>query len=125
MSTTGRTDNLHLLALLLLFVPVPQAMAAGCAAIMELEYSQRNTIANVRGTIDNEDCAASSGDYKLAVKIRDANGELKTLEFPETWQRLDNQTVEFKGEYPIGENVDLVSVRTKQMHCTCAGTPVE
>lgn len=125
MSTTGRTDNLHLLALLLLFVSVPQAMAAGCAAIMELEYSQRNTIANVRGTIDNEDCAASSGDYKLAVKIRDANGELKTLEFPETWQRLDDQPVEFKGEYPIGENVDLVNVRTKQMHCTCAVTPVE
>lgn len=125
MSTTGRIDNLHLLALFLLFIPVPQAMAADCAAIMELEYIQKNTLASIRVTINNEECAASSGDYKLAVKIRDANGELKTLEFPESWRRQDDQPVEFKGEYPIGENVDLVNVRTKQMHCTCTDAPEE
>lgn len=125
MSITGRTNTIRLLVLLLLFVPVPHAMATRCAAIMELEYSQRNTLVSLRGTIDNEECAASSGEYKLAVKIRDANGELKTLEFLESWQRQDDQPVEFKGEYAIGENVDLVSVRTKQMRCTCTDAPEE
>ena len=116
---------IRLQALVLIAGLAPQAYAGRCTAIMELEYSQRNTTARVSGTIQNEDCTASDGEYKLTFKIRDANGELKTLEFLESWQRQDDQPVELKGDYPIGENVDLVNVRAKMTRCTCPDTPEE
>lgn len=38
-------------------------------ARISIEYTQRNTMANVTGTIENEDCGASSGGYTVAVGI--------------------------------------------------------
>ena len=78
----------------------------------------------VPGTIAHNTCAASGGDYKLVVSVRNENRELQTLEFFESWQRQDDQPVKFSGVYPIGENVDVVRVRTVQLRCTCADTPV-
>jgi hypothetical protein len=103
----------------------PTLQSTQCAAMIELSYFQRNTIARVTGKIENKVCAASGGEYTLAVNVRDANGEIKTLEFVETWQRLDDKTVEFAKDYPIGENVDLTSVRSRRLRCTCAEAPKE
>ncbi len=72
------------------------------------------------GTIDNAVCAASGGSYDLAVSIRDANGETQTLEFTEAWHRSDDKTVEFTSDYEIGENVDLLRVRSRRIRCECA-----
>ena len=80
---------------------------------------------NVEGTIENKDCGASQGEYKLAVRIKDENRELKSLEFFESWQRQDSEPVRFVAVYSIGENVDLVSVRSVQLGCTCTATPAE
>jgi len=98
----------------------PPPQAASCQATIAFQYDQRDTIASVTGTIENGDCAASSGDYTILVSIRDEKGESKTLEFNESWQRDDDQPVQLKSEYRIGENVDLVRVRSRQSRCTCA-----
>ena len=97
-------------------VELPPVKSAQCAATIEIEYTQRDTLVSVEGTIDHQDCAASNGEQRLTVNVRDENRELKTLEFVEAWQRKDDQPVEFKVSYPIGDNVDLVSVR----RATCA-----
>jgi hypothetical protein len=101
--------------------PVPKTRY--CATTMELEYSQRDTLAHVEGQIDNNDCAASSGEYRLAIVIRGVGPEPRILEFVESWQRQDDQPVQFKGDYPIGENTDLIRVRSRQLRCTCAEIP--
>ena len=90
-----------------------------CAATMSLEYEQRNTVARASGTIENPQCAASHGEYTLVVTVRDANGELKTLEFKERWRRVDAKDVELMRDYGIGDNVDLVRVRARGLSCTC------
>jgi hypothetical protein len=104
---------------------LPAHKIAHCAATTEIEYTQRDTIVSVEGTIENTDCAASNGEYKLAVRIRDENRELRTLEFLGSWQRQDDQPVTFRGDYPIGANVDVVSVRPSQLACVCADPPAE
>ena len=91
-----------------------------CSARVEIEYLQNNTLAWAGGTIDTRDCAAASGAYTLQVRYRDAQGEVKTLESEETWRRDDDQPVHFEGEYPIGENVDLIRVRASKIRCECS-----
>jgi hypothetical protein len=103
---------------------LPEQKMLQCSAAIEVEYSQRDTVAGVALAIDTKDCAAASGEYKVIVSVRNEALELTTLEFAETWQRLDVQPVIFKKDYPIGENVDLVRVRTRGVSCTCAESPV-
>ena len=89
------------------------------------EYQQRNTIARLISTLAIADCpAAASGTFTVAVRVRDDSGETKPpVEFSETWQRSDDQDVKFTKDYPIGENVELVSVRVRNLRCTCADAP--
>jgi hypothetical protein len=99
---------------------LPAAKSPQCATTVAVEYTQRDTVVSVEGTVDHQDCAASAGEYRLTVSVRDESRELKRLEFLESWQRADDQPVAFTAEYPIGENVDLVSVRARPLRCTCA-----
>jgi hypothetical protein len=98
---------------------------AYCAATHTVEYTQKDTKVGVAGVIENKDCAASSGEYKLLVRVRDETGEVKTLEFLGSWQRDDDEPVKFGNDYPIGKNVDLVNVRAVQVRCRCADAPTE
>jgi hypothetical protein len=95
-----------------------------CSAAIVLSYNQKDTLASVEGTLENTVCAASSGEYTLAISVRDANGETQRLEFTEAWQRSDAKTLVLEADYPIGTNVDLLRVRTRRVSCTCAETPV-
>jgi hypothetical protein len=97
--------------------PVP---SSACQAVIALSFHQRNTLARVEGSIENTMCAASSGDYELTVTYKGLDGEQKMLEFTETWQRSDGETVMFVSDYEIGENVDLMRVRARRAHCVCA-----
>jgi hypothetical protein len=94
-----------------------------CNATMEIEYEQRNTVARVEGKIENPSCAACTGEYTIAVRIRDESGEFKTLEFPGKWQRADDKPVKLAADYPVGANVDVVSVRARGVHCVCTEPP--
>jgi hypothetical protein len=93
-----------------------------CEPTMSIRYEQRNTVARVEATIENPTCAACTGQYTIAVRIRDESGESKTLEFEGQWQRADDQPVKFTTDYPVGANVDLLNVRTKSLHCLCSAT---
>jgi hypothetical protein len=104
-------------------IELPAVPSAQCEASAESEYHQRNTLARLIGTIAVADCTAASGTYTVTVRVRDASGEIKPLEFSETWQRSDHQAVKFTKDYPIGENVELVSVRVRGLRCTCADAP--
>jgi len=104
-----------------LILPAPKNTS--CEASIQFAFSQRNTLARLEGTIENRTCAASTGEYSVGLRVRDAGGEIKTLEFRETWRRADDQPLTIKSDYPIGENVDLVSVRTRSLHCECTEQP--
>ena len=102
-----------------------------CEASIYFTYIQKNTVAVVDSTLSNSDCGASGGDYTVFVRFRDDNNEMQSLEYPETWQRDDNQDIESRKEYFIGDNVDLVTVRSRKLRCICdhsgeeAATPDE
>jgi hypothetical protein len=104
---------------------LPPLKGVQCAATIEVAYTQRDSTVGVEGTIANNVCGASTGDYKLVVSVRDTNRDLQTLEFLESWQREDDQPVRFSGAYPIGDNVELVRVRPVQLRCTCADVPAK
>jgi len=106
-------------------IELKQKATTMCAATAEFEYQQRDTVAHVTGAIENTQCAASGGDYVLAVTIRDARGEGTTLEFPQQWARSDAEPVKFTHDLPIGPNVDLQNVRARRLRCTCSEPPTE
>lgn len=96
-----------------------------CGASTTTRYQQRDTVARVSGTLEIRDCAAASGTFTVAVRVKDDSGVEKPLEFTQPWQRSDDQDVAFTADYPIGENVDLISVSLRGLTCTCTGLLAE
>jgi hypothetical protein len=103
--------------------PLPTTLQ--CGATTTTEYQQLNTIARVTGTLEIADCAAASGAFTVSVRTKDESGTETPLEFNETWQRSDDQDVTFTSDYPIGDDVALVSVRLRGLTCTCTEVPQE
>jgi len=93
---------------------------AQCEASVSTEYVQSPAFADVEGVIEVEGCAAASGEYTILARIRDERGEIRRLEFDETWRRDDDQSVTFSTRYPIGRNVELLNVRARGVRCLCA-----
>ena len=106
-------------------IETPALASTQCQATTTAAYEQRNTNARVRGTIKVESCKAASGEFTVTIRVRDDSGEVKTLELKEAWQRDDDRDVSFSTDYPIGENVDLVSARVRGLSCTCAAPATE
>lgn len=96
-----------------------------CKASLDFTFIQKNDTAVIESTLSNPDCGASSGEYTMLIRIRDENGELQSLQFPESWQRENAQTIESHAEYFIGDNVDLVSARARKLQCICDGSGEE
>jgi hypothetical protein len=117
-TTTLRTEMELKLA-----IAIPEILSGQCAATTTTEYQQMSTAAHVDGKLEIADCKAASGAFKIAVRVEDASGAEKVLEFEETWQRNDNENVTFTGDYPIGDDTELVSVRVRGLTCTCADPP--
>jgi hypothetical protein len=103
-----------------LAIDLPALPSAQCAATTTTEYQQRNTFARVNGAIAISDCSSAAGTYKVGVRVKSESGEDQVLEFSETWQRSDARDVSFTADYPIGENVELVNVRLRNLTCTCS-----
>jgi len=116
-TTTLKLEQQMKLAFTLNAPPAPLQ----CGASTTTRYQQRDTVARVSGTLEIRDCAAASGTFTVAVRVKDDSGVEKPLEFSQPWQRSDDQDVAFTADYPIGENVDLVSVSLRGLTCTCAG----
>ena len=96
-----------------------------CGASTTTRYQQRDTVARVSGILEIHDCAAASGTFMVDVRVKDDRGAEKPLEFSQPWHRSDDQDVAFTADYPIGENVDLVSVSLRGLTCTCTGLLTE
>jgi hypothetical protein len=106
-------------------VQIAPTRTKSCQATMSTASEQRNTVARVEGTIDTPDCDACGGDYTIVLRVRDESGETKSLEFAGSWQRKDREPVKFATDYPIGENVDLLGVRSRGLRCVCVDAPPE
>jgi len=104
-------------------VTIAPKATKNCQATIDTVSEQRNTVARVQGTIEISDCTECSGDYTIVVRVRDESGETKSLEFPGAWQRRNGEPVKLAADFPIGANVDLLSVRPKVQHCVCADAP--
>jgi hypothetical protein len=103
---------------------VPQPEALQCEATTLTEYQQRNNVARVTGSVSVANCpAGSAGTFDVVARVKDESGEIKPIEFPEKWQRDDTGDAPFTGDYPIGDNVELVNVRVRNLKCTCASAP--
>jgi hypothetical protein len=103
---------------------LPQPEVLQCEASTLTEYSQRNNVARVTGSVSIANCpAGSAGTFDVVARVRDESGEIKPIEFGEKWQRDDVGDAPFTGDYPIGENVELVNVRIRNLKCTCAEAP--
>lgn len=120
-TTTERTEH----RITLPSIKLDPLLSAQCAATAATEYFQQQATAHVASTISIQDCTAASGELTFALRIRDANGNVSPLEFNETWQRSGDGDVKLTADYGIGENVSLVSVRVRNLRCTCADAPAE
>jgi hypothetical protein len=106
-------------------VVLEQAPAPGagpvCEATSLTEYEQRNNVARVSGTVSISSCpAGTTGSFTLIARVRDDTGEVRPIEFEETWERADTADHRFEHDYPIGDDVFLQSVRVRGLTCTCA-----
>jgi hypothetical protein len=102
-------------------VPAPEVLQ--CEATTLTQYQQRNNVARVTGSVSISNCpAGSSGTFDVVARVKDESGETKPIEFAEKWQRNDTGDAQFTSDYPIGENVELVNVRVRNLKCTCAET---
>jgi hypothetical protein len=95
--------------------------STACEATAVLEYSQHGADVEVEATIENYDCAASSGEFTIETTVR-ADGKMDSdkLSFPETWSRDDENPVVITKRYPIGDNVDLMRVKVRKLRCECS-----
>ncbi|HWN38612.1 MAG TPA: hypothetical protein VNP02_08955 [Gammaproteobacteria bacterium] len=118
-ATTVRTEQQLKVSL---EVPAPEVLQ--CEASTLTEYQQRNNIARVTGSVSIANCpGGSAGTFDVVARVRDDSGEIKPIEFAEKWQRDAQGDAPFTGDYPIGENVELVNVRVRNLKCTCAEAP--
>ena len=98
-----------------------QPSAAQCEATTLTNTSSGTRLRTSTATVSVANCpAGTTGNFTLVARVRDDNGETRPIEFNETWQRDDAQDVSFNADYPIGENVELMSVRVRGLKCTCA-----
>lgn len=92
----------------------------GCEAKLQMEYWQKGDMAEVTSILSNPECAASSGDYKVFVRYRNADGDMQTNEYQETWARDDAEPIVTTRQYRIGDDVDLIRVRSRGLSCSCS-----
>ena len=76
-------------------------------------------MAHITGEINVDGCTIAAGEYTVSVRTRDDSGEILNTDFQETWERSDDQPIEFAKDYRIGDNVDLIRARVRRSSCIC------
>ena len=99
---------------------IPEIKLIPCQASISLAYYQRNTFAHVETSIENKSCIVGAGSLEISATIRDENSNTSTLAFPKQWQQNGDTKLEFVDDYPIGENVELLRVRSSKIKCDCS-----
>ena len=99
-----------------------------CEAQVSISYVQMNTRVRVETTVENEGCAASSGDYALRLRTVDGDGEIETRTFAESWSRANTEPVTTAKLYDIGSGRRLVWAQVSTApatNCRCHGVEDE
>lgn len=95
-------------------------VSQSCRASASLDYFQRGAEAEAEITVDNPQCAKSSGSFVVEVTIRaDGETESRKLKFEEAWARDDGQPVVLQRRYAIGDSVQLIRIRIRRLSCAC------
>ena len=94
-----------------------------CEARLEVEYYQKGDSVHVETVLNNEQCDASSGSYTLQVRYRGDDGEVRTADFEELWERSDAEPITLGKDYYVAENIDVMRVRSRGLRCECASAP--
>ena len=103
-----------------------ESKSGKCQATAATDYLQYGIEAQVDTSIDTEDCAVAKGNYVVILMIRtDKDKEPQMLSFEESWERTDDAQFESIRRYPIGDDVDLVRVRIRNLSCTCTEQSAE
>jgi hypothetical protein len=103
-------------------IPTPSFTPKGlqCEARTRTEYEQRGNVARVTGTVSISACSAgATGKFTLVARVTDDAGMSTPIEFSEVWASDDAQDYIFFGDYPIGDDVSLASVRVRSLTCVC------
>jgi hypothetical protein len=103
-------------------IPIPSFALKGlqCEASTYTEYEQLGNVARVTGKVSISACpAGTTGKFAIVARVRDAAGAITPIEFSEMWASDDAQDYVFFGDYPIGDDVFLESVRVRNLTCTC------
>lgn len=66
-----------------------------------------------------------TGGFTVHVRYRHDNGEMLAAEFAEIWSRQADQPVRLSRLHPIGDEVDLIQVRSRGLNCTCGAEAAE
>ena len=90
-----------------------------CQAQVELAYYQRNDIARVNATVTHKQCQAVAGSFEVLVSVRSGEDDLTRYTYPETFVLDGENATTFTRDYPIGSNVTLSSVRSRNVKCEC------
>ena len=106
-------------------IEIPGIEIVPCQAQVELAYFQRNTVARVDITVTHKQCTVVNGSLNILVSVRSGDDDLTRVTYPESFSLNGESRVEFRREYPIGENVTLSSVRSRNVECECLENPAQ
>ncbi len=97
--------------------------AAVCRAHGSVTYGQMDRAVFVEATLENEDCAASYGQYRVRLITRDLAGTRHNMHHIEDWARTDAEPVLASHEYVVAAGHELVRVTLTapgDTGCICA-----
>ena len=106
----------------------PKMFQPECQADLSISYTQMYDKVRVDTTIRQDGCPASSGEYRIRMRTRAEDGAVNNHEFHESWSREEPGTLEFRKDYPMGEDPDLIWARIQTSHnsnCRCAPVAME
>ena len=101
----------------------PRMFEAECQADLSISYAQMYDKVRIDTTIRQDGCPASNGEYRIRMRTRAEDGAVNNHEFHESWSRDEPGTLEFRKDYPMGEDPDLIWARIQTSHtsnCRCA-----
>ena len=96
--------------------------SALCYPSTTVEYQQHGPNVAVSGAISVDDCDKASGRYQVSLGVRDDDGEMRNIDFDESWSRDNASPIALQKSYAIGDGVDLIRVRLRSKECLCAET---
>ena len=96
-----------------------QADPLTCEIDGSLSYLQLGDAVEVSAVIENRDCGASGGRYRIRVIARDEAGERISDTYNESWSRLGDDTVEVTHNYPLVPESMLVRVSLRPVGAGC------